>query len=366
MKAAHSITMHMHLPLFIQLLFLVVPALSSPATSSDIKEPGDQNCDITEGACFDPQLSITAANAIALPSVTSLPIATNPALVPTLQFLPSFLRKRSEKIRSKTETLQVTPHCTVDANPDIAGIAIRIVFYITASFSVILPEMKNVLFTLAAGTASIEIATLNGIRTRTLSRYHTLIIRTYLTCSVQILSVFGVEQFGSKEHLVIGFIIFMKTLWVILTQLDVDGGGSNPECNHVFRHSPVPFVSSETLSVRGNRIASISLEVLYGAGALYVMRLKKKYPESFVRLKTTWTGSVLFLFSSIIPAIMTIESWIARHQAFVGPGEDVWTFGQIVSLMALLSTAKDVYVHVLERVWFQAGRKQGPEHQKVD
>lgn len=67
----------------------------------------------------------------------------------------------------------------------------RIAFYTTASFSVILPDVKNILLALGVGAVSIELASFNGIRQRTLSRYHTLIIRTYLTCSVNILNFFG-------------------------------------------------------------------------------------------------------------------------------------------------------------------------------
>ncbi|KXN92334.1 hypothetical protein AN958_08565 [Leucoagaricus sp. SymC.cos] len=345
----------MTFPISTVILFIGLTSLSSLVISSS---PGDSTCDI--GACPDPQAPITSL--VTNPTEASSALAGSPEFYSNHHFSSPFPSKRNTAESSST-----TPQCTnIQGNPDIAGIAIRCTFYITTAFSVMLPEIKGFLIALAAGVGGLEIASLNGVRTRSLTRYHTLIIRTYLTCSVQILMLFGVERVWSKEHVGVTVMACLKTLWIFLIQLNADSGGLNPECNDLFRRPLLPFISSDSLSNRGVLWMSSVLEVAYLAGTLFVMQLQKKHRDSLTRLKASWIARGTFMTASVIPAIITIESWIARFRPLVGDSENVWSFGQVSGIIASVPALIEASKHIKKHGWPLIRRGGVSEHQKIE
>lgn len=77
---------------------------------------------------------------------------------------------------------------TVVTEPNVL-IQVRVSFYIVAILSVIFPAIESITYVVALGSYGIVIPATVGTFRGSLSRYHSMIIRTYLTCSAQILMI---------------------------------------------------------------------------------------------------------------------------------------------------------------------------------
>ncbi|KAF9450654.1 hypothetical protein P691DRAFT_773738 [Macrolepiota fuliginosa MF-IS2] len=363
------------------LLYTVLWFTSTPGLSLPTIPSLDQGCDVAiNSACYE--YSPASFSPTRTPTPTFLPpqaptTITSPDLLVGTLPLPSSapspprLVKRNET-NTGTSTDAPTQQCTmISPDPDIAGIGIRVSFYATALMALFFPATESTTSTLVVFGFGLVIAMIVQTARRTLSRYHSMIIRTYLTSSVQVLMASPVplaQRTQSWAQSLFYIFLLSKTLCLIFNYSGIDGGGPNPECNPLFERPIFPFVTL-AISDRDRRVASILLELVYTTATVIVRRVPVRYQESLNRFRSSYLGKILYMMAGVIPAVITIESWILRHRNLVGDGENNMTAGQIIAIVALYSVGRDVVteLNLKPRRW--VGKwlsRTESKHQKVE
>ncbi|KAI0320202.1 hypothetical protein OF83DRAFT_1106364 [Amylostereum chailletii] len=262
----------------------------------------------------------------------------------------------------------------IDANPDVSGIGVRINFYLTMWLVSIIPATpwtESLLGTLHnnAGIASLGLLVTAIVQTaqNQLSLYHALFIS-------HILFFFGgsVHPAGSYRWnplritilVVLQIGVTVATLgWSLYVWVHVREFGSQSQCNnsikYVFFFANVrPTVGwfrrfSMAILILSAIFAGISLIVWGVSTVVMSARLKEFYgseqlADEGVRANTetqnfyiSWPSLAAAIYSTVM-----LELYVKRNKHLLGPEENDWSFGQVLSMVMILGTLNEVMLYI--------------------
>ncbi|KAH9029243.1 hypothetical protein EDB85DRAFT_1535791 [Lactarius pseudohatsudake] len=287
--------------------------------------------------------------------------------------------------------------CTgIISNPDLAGIGIRLNFYVTVLLTALIPQKKytddlldslylNAIF---YGLALLITALVQTIQ-RQLDLYHAIIVMQVIL-SLQFLHGFGMrryilankKEFRIKMKLTIAIQILSLLIfypWSFYMWINAPRFGAQPECNDLVkfvlvfytfqatvlwaRYLCMTILAMTTFALLCNLIVIFAVYRVHKVvvqppsddgsdsekgnepslePANKTKTLAKKMGTKIIRLLTTiaWALSILFAVVGVANTELTVH----RNYPNVQAGEGAWGFGQIVSVIFILPSVIEILV----------------------
>ncbi|KAI0246904.1 hypothetical protein BJV78DRAFT_92394 [Lactifluus subvellereus] len=285
--------------------------------------------------------------------------------------------------------LAMAEHC-IKSNPDIAGIGVRTNFYATIFLIALIPEnehtaeLMNRLYenSVFYGLALVMTAVIQTLQEE-LDLYHAIFVMQIIF-SLNFVYEYGMRKFmrvsssGSTESrrgkFRMGFIIAIQmfttvvfTIWLLYVWIKDSHFGSQPECNHLVKY--VFFFVDVRATATWLRVLFILYLVFFTCTLLFRFGLivfacmdGRRKPRDVIpravqgnaREKTVYTYLVVVLLvGSAIFGVTILELIVQRNRINIQtePGEGVWGFGQIISLILILGCVIDIVVTIRE--WYR-------------
>ncbi|KAH9052067.1 hypothetical protein EDB83DRAFT_2396204 [Lactarius deliciosus] len=286
--------------------------------------------------------------------------------------------------------------CTgIISNPDLAGIGIRLNFYVTVLLTALIPqkeytdELLDSLYLNAIfyGLALLITALVQTIQ-RQLDLYHAIIVMQVIL-SLQFLHGFGMrryilankKEFRIKMKLTIAIQILSLLIfypWSFYMWINAPRFGAQPECNDLVkfvlvfytfqatvlwaRYLCMTILAMTTFALLCNLIVIFAVYKVHKVvqppsddrsdsekgnepslePANKTKNLAKKMGTKLIRVLTTiaWGLSIL----SAVVGVANTELTVHRNYSNVQAGEGAWGFGQIVSVIFILPSVIEILV----------------------
>ncbi|KAH9002861.1 hypothetical protein EDB83DRAFT_2468442 [Lactarius deliciosus] len=286
--------------------------------------------------------------------------------------------------------------CTgIISNPDLAGIGIRLNFYVTVLLTALIPqkeytdELLDSLYLNAIfyGLALLITALVQTIQ-RQLDLYHAIIVMQVIL-SLQFLHGFGMrryilankKEFRIKMKLTIAIQILSLLIfypWSFYMWINAPRFGAQPECNDLVkfvlvfytfqatvlwaRYLCMTILAMTTFALLCNLIVIFAVYKVHKVvqppsddrsdsekgnepslePANKTKNLAKKMGTKLIRVLTTiaWGLSIL----SAVVGVANTELTVHRNYPNVQAGEGAWGFGQIVSVIFILPSVIEILV----------------------
>ncbi|TDL15456.1 hypothetical protein BD410DRAFT_756415 [Rickenella mellea] len=233
-------------------------------------------------------------------------------------------------------------------NPDVSGLGIRLGLYITVFLLAIIPRQRRMLPLISSLLDNTRVFTLSLLLSAIIQTGQGRLTLYHATLINHILFFFGLTLLpslsecntkGTRRLTIVTTLSFLTYFaWSLHVWTNALTFGSQPECNHstkiVFMWVTVRTIASwmRKLWTAGPAMAVAYVVVIAIGRALGCAGV------SFSDFTSSWTG-VIFRLMWFGAGVSMIELMVKRN--YVLPGENVWAFGQVLSLVLLLGFCND-------------------------
>ncbi|KAF8470320.1 hypothetical protein DFH94DRAFT_216614 [Russula ochroleuca] len=287
------------------------------------------------------------------------------------------------------------------SNPDIAGIGVRVNFYVTIICIALIPENEytdelldgiyksSVIY----GLSLIITAIVQTVQEQ-LDLYHAIVVLQITIC-LSVVYAYGQKRYfrSNKADFRMKLFVLLQTFtsmvcsgWYLYVWIKDSNFGSQPSCNHLVKY--VLFfvdVRVTTTWLRVMFIVSSISSVFFFACVwqiLYRMQQFETPPNSATpterppsiespipQLQTQsiqkskfWRTVLRYVLEVGAAAygVATLETIVSRNRSIIQPGENAWGFGQLIAIILTLGIFIDIIVAVRE--WWTKKRTPPDEH----
>ncbi|KAH9986662.1 hypothetical protein BJV74DRAFT_531954 [Russula compacta] len=298
-------------------------------------------------------------------------------------------------------------NCTgIASNSDIAGIGVRINFYLTILLTALTPEVErntellDGLYTNSVinGLGLVITAVIQTVQDQ-LDLYHAIFVMQIIF-SLNFVYSYGQRRFLRSSKRIFRMKIFIGvqtlstvvfTVWLMYVWIKDSSFGSQPECNHLVKY--VLVFADVRATVNWLRVLFImnlvitAFTLFFRFGAIlfvYMEDLRNKFhnklPSVVPRAPEPPKQGVAsarkapersaaeeavrkYVNASVVWAVYgvaTLELIVQRNRSNIQPGEDAWGFGQIIALILIFGSVIDIVVTVRERWKGTSSKDSGP------
>ncbi|KAH9986663.1 hypothetical protein BJV74DRAFT_988416 [Russula compacta] len=273
-------------------------------------------------------------------------------------------------------------NCTgIASNSDIAGIGVRINFYLTILLTALTPEVErntellDGLYTNSVinGLGLVITAVIQTVQDQ-LDLYHAIFVMQIIF-SLNFVYSYGQRRFLRSSKRIFRMKIFIGvqtlstvvfTVWLMYVWIKDSSFGSQPECNHLVKY--VLVFADVRATVNWLRVLFI-MNLVWGDSFVYMEdlhtnihdKLRSVVPgrqerrnqetagvgeRNAPRAETTVRAYVNASVVWAVYGVATLELIVQRNRPHITSGEDDWGFGQIIALILILGSVIDIVVTI--------------------
>ncbi|KAH9011989.1 hypothetical protein EDB84DRAFT_988567 [Lactarius hengduanensis] len=260
----------------------------------------------------------------------------------------------------------------IPSNPDISGIGIRINFYVTIFITAVIPRRRSTEKLIDALNANAGItgfglliaAIIQTFQNR-LDLYHAIFVLHIVYFLGLIVYFSGVFKW-TLTHIQLGAVSQITTLgaflaWSIYVWANAVTFGSAPECNGkieyiLWYHSvsaTAPWVRKFWVIGLGVTTGFVVLGII---GAVLLIRWagREGISEDELNLEALYPNASrmlsVFLLTVAISSTVMLQLLVKRNRHLILPGETDWAFGQVLSLVMIVVSLREVLNFLIDRV----------------
>jgi len=262
---------------------------------------------------------------------------------------------------------------------DISGIGVRLNFYVTIFITAVISlqriswtwkeKLLNDLWANAGlmGFGLFITAVIQTVR-ESLDLYHAIFVLNILYFLGAIVYFPAMLQWTfTRIHLaaIIHITIAVAFLaWALFIWVNVDTFGSSPECNADIKYVIFLFSVGATaswlrtfwiiiLGISAGSMVMVIIIAIFLASSWWA-RWKLKNEDVLNPLRA-WYKYVIWLEYSLLMsssgvAVAMLEFFVQRNKQLILPGENDWAFGQVLSLVILVASLKEILYFLMGKI----------------